>query len=149
MGAHDDSSSSLLTKADLPEIVQRYRQGESLAAIATESRVCARSLYNWILAEHGPEYQAIQTECLLNRVADADAQLEQSTDKFQIMRAREIARFSRMDLERRRPQLYGPKTEVKQDTTITVIVQREPPVIDIEPDQAQVNYVAPDEDAPK
>jgi hypothetical protein len=118
---------SPLTKADLPEIIQRYRAGESMLTIAKESCVKSRQLYNWVMAEAGEEYQAIQTECLLNRVSDADDMLMKAEDMLQVARAREIARYSRMDLERRRPHLYGPKQEIKQDTTITVIVQRQTP----------------------
>ncbi len=112
-----------LTKADLPEIIQRYRNGESMLSIAKDSAVKSRQLYNWILNELGPDYDKIQTECLINRIADADQMLEESRDALQVTRAREIARYARMDFERRRPHLYGPKQEIKQDTSVTVIVQ--------------------------
>ena len=135
----DNPTQKTLTKADLPEIIQRYRKGESLQAIAAESPVKVRQLYNWIFQELGPDYAEVQTECFLNRVADADAALEKGGDAVQIARARETARFARMDLERRRPHLYGQKMETKSDTTITVIVQRapDPPTIDVSSKQIE------------
>jgi hypothetical protein len=119
-----ESNPPLLTKADLPEIIQRYRSGESMLTIAKNSRVQSRQLYNWVMAEAGEEYAAIQTECFLNRIADADEMLLFAQDAVQVTRAREIARFARMDLERRRPHLYGQKQEMNVNNAITVIVQR-------------------------
>lgn len=114
-----------LTVHDLPEIVQRYRKGESMLTIAAESLVCARTLYRWMLTTLGPEaYYEIQTECLLNRVADADVMLMQAQDSCQVARAREIARFARFDLERRRPEQWGQK-QPDQSTKIMVIVNRD------------------------
>ncbi len=117
------ADNAVLTKQDLPEIIKRYRAGESMLNIAKDSTVKARQLYNWLLDELGPDYEKIQTECLINRIADADQRLEESSDALQVSRAREIARYARMDFERRRPHLYGPKQEIKQDTSVTVIVQ--------------------------
>lgn len=106
----------------LPEIVTRYLNGESLQQLATESKVHARTLYRWMLSESGPDYDQLITDCLINRIADSDMQLESATDNCQIARAREQAKFSRMDFERRRPKLYGPKQELDSQTTIQVII---------------------------
>jgi hypothetical protein len=115
-----------LTTDDLPQIVERYRNGESLQELAKGSPVVHRQLYNWMLNGLGDvQYEQIVTECLINRIADADQKLEEGCDSIHIARAREMSRYARMDFERRRPHLYGPKQEVKTDTTITVIVQRE------------------------
>jgi hypothetical protein len=65
---------------------------------------------------------------LVNRIADADEQMEHARDSFQVARAREMAKFARMDFERRRPKLYGPKQEITEDKTIRVIIApAEPP----------------------
>lgn len=108
----------------LPDIIQRYLNGESMQEIAKDSRTHARTLYRWMLTDCGPAYDQIVTECLTNRIADADDLLDRATDSCQVARAREIAKFARMDFERRRPKLYGPKQEIQQDSKITVIVQR-------------------------
>ena len=94
----------------LPALVTRYAAGESLQDIAPDYKVSVRTLYRWLLAGLGDKkyYQQV-THCLTNRIADADMELEAAEDACQIARARGRARFARMDLERRRPALYGLK----------------------------------------
>lgn len=111
----------------LPDIIQRYLNGESIQELAQGNRIHTRTLYRWMLTDAGPEYDSIITNCLTNRIADADELLDSATDSCQIARAREIAKFARMDFERRRPKLYGPKQEINTDNKITVIVQRQTP----------------------
>ncbi len=120
---------AVLTKQDLPEIIQRYSTGESLGTLAKESGVNRSTVYRWMLAGIGDkDFESVVTDCLVNRVSDADEMLETAADACNVSRAREIARFARMDLERRRPHLYGPKQETKIDTSITVIIQHVEPV---------------------
>lgn len=109
----------------LPDIIQRYLNGESMLELSKEAKTHSRTLYRWMLTYCGPEYDEIITHCLANRIADADELLQSAEDRCQVARAREIAKFARMDFERRRPKLYGPKQEIQQDSTITVIVQRQ------------------------
>jgi hypothetical protein len=105
-----------LAKAELPEILSRYLAGESMQSIAAEKRVHRRTLYAYLLGNlGGDEYQEKVTEALVARVADSDEELEaarKSKDAVRVAAAREVCRFARMDLERRRPALYGPKQEV-------------------------------------
>ena len=108
----------------LPDIVRRYLDGASMQDLAAECGKHPRTLYRWMLSECGPEYEQQITECLINRIADADQKLEESRDNCQIARAREQAKFARMDFERRRPKLYGPKQELDIDSKVTVIIQR-------------------------
>jgi hypothetical protein len=96
-----------LTKADLPEVVQRYLQGASLRELAAEYQSNWWTLYRWLLTYDGEEYRELVTNALCARVANADLDLDTASDKCSIARAREKARFSRMDLERRRPREYG------------------------------------------
>lgn len=120
-----------LTKADLPEIIRRYANGESLLDLGREAKKNKTTLYRWMLAGLGDkDFEDVVTNCLVNRVADADEMLEKAPDQCNVARAREIARFARMDLERRRPHLYGPKQEIKSESSLTIIIQRgvpEPP----------------------
>ena len=110
----------------IPDLVQRYLNGESIQSLADNSQHCFRTIYHWLLRECGPEYEHVQTQALINRIADADYQLDIAASKVSVARAREQAKFARMDFERRRPKLYGPKQEVSVDEKITVIVQRHP-----------------------
>lgn len=94
------------------EIATRYAAGESMQALAAEHRVHRSSLYRWLLAAQGDkDYADLVTHCLVQRVAEGDEMLEKAVESSDIARAREIAKFARMDLERRRPQLYGAKQE--------------------------------------
>lgn len=111
----------------LPDIIQRYLNGESMQQLAMESRVNRQTLYRWMLGYTGTEYDALITDALITRVAEADSQLDEAADTCGIARAREHMKYSRMDLERRRPKLYGPKQEFSSDSKITVIVQRQTP----------------------
>ncbi|MDI3463647.1 MAG: hypothetical protein OJF50_002468 [Nitrospira sp.] len=118
--------SELLPTPSIPDIIHRYVNGESIQVLAAEHAVNRQTIYNWMLSETGPEYDRIITQALIKRICDADEKLENSSDMIGITRAREMARFSRQDFERRRPKLYGPKQEVSVDEKITVIVQRHP-----------------------
>lgn len=84
-----------------------------MQTLAKESLVSRRTVYNWFMSGLGDDaYHDLVTEVLISRVADADADLEvarMSGDPVQVSGAREACRFYRMDLERRRPGLYGAK----------------------------------------
>lgn len=111
--------------ADVPAIVTRYQQGESLQVIAKESAVSVRTIYRWMLSELGDKYEGVVTDVLIDRIADADVALDSAADTCRVARAREQARFARMDFERRRPKLYGQKQEITTDKTIRVVIQRD------------------------
>lgn len=112
----------------IPDIIQRYLNGESIQVLAKEHQVNRQTIYNWMLAETGPEYDSIITQALVKRISDADELLETAPDQLGITRAREMARFYRQDFERRRPKLYGQKQELTTDNTIRVIIDDRSPV---------------------
>lgn len=117
---------------ELPEIVARYLKGESMQVLAKECGTYRKKLYRWMLSElGGDKYREVVTECLVNRIADADEMLEQAEGPVEIARAREIARFARMDFERRRPSLYGVKQEVRHtiEPRLTIIAGDEPKLV--------------------
>lgn len=104
--------------ADLPSIVARYAAGESMQTLAAEYGVARSALYQWTLGGLGDaQHSELVTQALVHRVAEADDDLEGAPSSLDIARAREKARFARMDLERRRPALYGVKQEVKLDVS--------------------------------
>jgi hypothetical protein len=111
--------------APLPEIIQRYVAGESIQTIAEDHRVSRRTIYRWMLGAVGDKaYYDMVTQCLVARVSDADHELETAVDPCHIARARETARYARMDLERRRPALYGQKQQVDVQGSISVTIAR-------------------------
>lgn len=84
-----------------------------------------------MLAETGPEYDHLITRALVNRIAEADTKLEEGAAMMDIARAREISKFARMDFERRRPKLYGPKQEIQVDHTVNITVNRGPVILQV------------------
>ncbi len=114
---------AVLTKQDLPEIIKRYLSGSSIQDIADDAKVARRTIYKWIHRIGDKDYYDIVTDAMVTRLADADHALANAETMGHIARAREEARYTRWDLERRRPHLFGPKQEIKQDTSVTVIVQ--------------------------
>lgn len=124
---------------DLPTALQRYLAGESMQVLAKEWQISPQASYKriqrYVLSYSGSDqaYHELITQALVDRVAAADERLENAPDAVEIARAREIARFARMDLERRRPKLYGQKQEVEVDSSLTIIVSRAPQYIEAGP----------------
>lgn len=103
------------------QAVERYVAGDSVQDIAQTFKVDRGIIYDWMLADLGPQkYEGLVTRVLVSRVRRADQMLEEAETPHHIARAREIARFARMDLERRRPHLYGPKQEVRVDMNVNL-----------------------------
>ncbi len=109
-------------RQELPDIITRYAAGESAQVLAAENEVDRRTIYRWMLAGTGDrQYSELVTFCLVQRVAEADEKLATASDPCDIARARETAKFARMDLERRRPKLYGSKPE-QESMSIQVVI---------------------------
>jgi hypothetical protein len=121
----------------LPDLIARYAAGEALQALASEAHIHRVTLYRWMLTALGDQgHHDLVTECLVHRIADADHNLAVASDMCNVTRAREQAKFARMDLERRRPHLYGPRHAISSETSITVHVNRDrgkPQGVDIAP----------------
>lgn len=109
------ASSGALAMIDPEPILQRINRGDSLRTIAADLNVSNVGLRAWLLREDAERYAEVVTAALTQRVAEADDRLEDAEDAVSIARAREMARFARMDLERRRPALYGQRTQVTHE----------------------------------
>ena len=97
----------------LPQVIRRYLNGESLQTIAREVKRSRQIIYRWMLGGLGDEhYHEVVSAALVQRIADADKLLEDANEPVDIARAREMARFARMDFERRRPHLYGQQRQM-------------------------------------
>lgn len=70
------------------------------------------------MKDQATQYRDLVTDALITRIAEADDDLDNALTPIDIARARERAKFSRMDFERRRPELYGPKQETKAHVDI-------------------------------
>ena len=98
------------TTNEVPDYVKRYLNGESIQTLAQEQGIHRATLYRHMLSDLGDCHEQVVTSMLIKRIADADEKLED--DNCDIARAREMARFARMDFERRRPHLYGARPAV-------------------------------------
>lgn len=98
------------------DALERYAQGVSIQVVAKEAGLTRAIIYRWMLAHAGPEYEDIVTRALVRRIAEADERMEAAEGPVDIARAREQARFARMDYERRRPALYGQRSHVTVET---------------------------------
>ena len=76
----------------------------------------------WMLDEAPEQYRIAQRSALIQRIVEADIGLEDAATPLDIARAREVARFSRWDAERRLPQLFGDK-QGAQTGNITVVIR--------------------------
>jgi hypothetical protein len=109
----------------LPDIIARYAAGESAQTLAQESHVNRGTIYDWMLGDEGEgQYRRLVRKCMTNRIAQADYELATAPDMHNIVRAREMAKFTRWDFERRFPALYGLKTGLMIDSHISVTVAR-------------------------
>jgi len=98
-----------------------YSHGATLQQIADKHGVTRHAVYGWLLGDLGGEQHAsLVTQALTARIAEADEKLENSNNPLNVTQGREQARFARMDLERRRPHLYGIRQEVQHIHTVVI-----------------------------
>jgi transposase-like protein len=90
-------------------IAEMLESGATLRQIAEKHGVPHSTLSRWLLSDAPAEYRDAQTSALLTRVVEADQALAAATTHIEINRAQAQCRFARQDLERRRPQMYGPR----------------------------------------
>jgi hypothetical protein len=108
--------SSSERKAELlPVLVEKFATGEyGMRQLAAEHGLSRVTLYKWLLSAVGDAaYKDLVTDALVARIAEADEDLDGAKSVLEVQKAREKARFARMDFERRRPSLYGVKQEVE------------------------------------
>ena len=91
--------------------LSELEQGKPLRQISEERGIPWPTLRIWMLDDLGDEYKAAQRRALLARIAEADFKLETASDHVSVARARELARFTRFDAERR-IQSWSPKQEI-------------------------------------
>ena len=124
----EDNSTVIVTEPvidPIPVAVQRYIDGDDVRDIAKDNHVSRQTIYNWMFSELGDkkEVEKLITFALIRKIADADDKLETATTGLDLARARELARFARMDFERRRPKLYGSQ-QGQANALVQVNIQR-------------------------
>lgn len=127
--------SSELVTTELPEYIRRYLNGDSMQVIARDMGIHRATLYRHMMRDLGDDHADTVTDMLVQRIADADERLESAVDQCDIARAREMARFARMDFERRRPSLYGQKAATNvnvagNNVTVAIVSYDQPSIAD-------------------
>ena len=112
----------------IAKALQDYCNGATLNDLAQMHGVTRQAVYGWLLGELGGEqHSALVTRALTARIAKGDEMLDTADNPLDLQRGREQARNARLDLERRRSQLYGAKQEVtiKQEVRIETVLDGE------------------------
>ena len=125
--------------------LQDYADGATLEQLGQRYGVTRQAVYGWLLGElGGTEHANLVTMALTARIAKADEYLETGDNALDVTRGERMARFSRMDYERRRAALYGQKQEIMHTVqpvlTINVapvpqVALQQGPIIDVVPEQ--------------
>jgi len=103
---------------DIKKALDDYSHGATLQQIANKHGVTRHGVYAWLLGGLGDEqHNNLVTRALTARISQADEVLETSQLPVNVMRGERMARFARMDYERRRPHLYG----AKQEMTVNIV----------------------------
>jgi uncharacterized protein (DUF2249 family) len=92
--------------------LKEIEKGTGLRAIAAAHDISLTTLHRWLLSEVPEQYRQLQQQGLIQRVADADAELDAAPDHVQVAKCAHAARFARWDAERRLPRLFGPRQEI-------------------------------------
>lgn len=130
----------------IAQALQAYCDGATLKQIGQQYGVTRQAVYGWLLGELGGEqHSALVTRSLTARIAKGDETLDSADNALDLARGREQARNARLDLERRRAHLYGPKQEVAHTGPAPIfqvnVVNR--PIIDVQPvAEPQQNVIA-------
>ena len=97
--------------------LEAYCNGATLLDLAKQYGVTRQAVYGWLLGELGGEQHThLVTRALTARIAKGDEMLDTADNPLDLQRGREQARNARLDLERRRSNLYGHKQEVTVKT---------------------------------
>jgi hypothetical protein len=95
------------------QVLDRYMQGEQVAAMSSEYGTSDVTIYALLLRERQDEWKDIQTARALARLEVAQDKLGTAADALSLARAREQVRSAQWELERLLSRLYGQKQEVQ------------------------------------
>jgi hypothetical protein len=112
------------------QLIERYRSGEKLNTLAEELGVSQQALrkririccYNYSGTDR--MYQDLVRFVVLNKMVESEDKLEISADNIAVARARESLKHAEWLCASLLPDRFAPKREIKQDTTVRVVVER-------------------------
>jgi hypothetical protein len=118
------------------QLIERYRSGEkSLLELSEEIGLTKEGLRRrfkslaYRYSGSDKYYRELIKEVFVNKILDWEERLETASDSVDVARAREGLNHCHWDSERRLPELFAPKREIKQDTTVRVVVERRKPIV--------------------
>jgi hypothetical protein len=117
------------------QIIQRWRDGESLLSLSQELQLTKEGLRRRIKSlaykYSGSDrlYQELVREVLVNKLIDDEENLESAETQVAAARGREMLKHAEWLAERLMPDRFAPKREVRQDTTVRVVVERRKPLV--------------------
>lgn len=101
--------------AVLADVKPMLMGGATLDQIADKHQVAKSTLDYW-LAQLGDEYKEIRKQWLDSKLVSAEERMETAGDPFQLAKGRELARMAMWYAERRDPERYADKREIKHTT---------------------------------
>jgi hypothetical protein len=117
------------------QLIERYRSGEKINALAEELGLTGQALrkrfriccYNYAGTDR--MYKDLVRFVVLNKLVDTEDNLESSADNVAVARARESLKHAEWLCASLLPDRFAPKREIKQDTTVRVVVERRKPLV--------------------
>jgi hypothetical protein len=117
------------------QLIERYRSGEKLNTLAEELGVTGQALrkririccYNYSGTDR--MYQELVRYVVLNKLVESEDKLDVSADNVAVARARESLKHAEWLCASLLPDRFAPKREIKQDTTVRVVVERRKPLV--------------------
>jgi hypothetical protein len=112
------------------QLIERYRSGEKLITLAEELGITNEGLrkririccYNYSGTDR--MYQDLVRFVVLHKLVENEDKLDLASDNVGVARARESLKHSEWLAERLLADRFAPKREIKQDTTVRVVVER-------------------------
>jgi hypothetical protein len=117
------------------QLIERYRAGEKLVNLAQEINLTDEALrkririccYNYSGTDR--MYKDLVRFVVLNKLVDTEDKLELASDNVGVARARESLKHAEWLCASLLPDRFAPKREIKQDTTVRVVVERRKPLV--------------------
>jgi hypothetical protein len=110
-------------------VLERYINGEQVAAMAPDYGVSDVTIYALLLREHEEDWKEVQRARALARLEKAQAEMETAPDALSLARARERVRSAQWELERLLRRLYGQDQQAEQGGRVSITLNigaREP-----------------------
>jgi hypothetical protein len=117
------------------QLIERYRSGEKINTLAEELGVTGEALrkririccYNYSGTDR--MYQDLVRYVVLNKLVTSEDRLENSVDMIGVARADKSLKHAEWLCASLLPDRFAPKREIKQDTTVRVVVERRKPLV--------------------